>query len=253
MTALARKPALSLVVAGVAGLILFAGYCKLHALAAGVRLPWTAPALWGLAAGVPAGCLAYALWRGRARTSGREHALLLGAFVLTAATFWGVLVRGIIGPGRIPEARALAAQLFAVLPMSAALAGAAALLTLWHLKLRRDAGTAWIHLPEEPLLRLRSERVSWVSAAGNYCEFHADGRVHLVRVPLARIADRLEGQGFTRVHRSALINVEALLRIERAGSGGRPVARLRCGTAVPIGRRFQAEAIAAVGGHSSRP
>lgn len=248
---IARLPAISFGLAGLAGLILFAAYCKLHALATGVGLPWTAPVFWGVAAGVPAGCLAVMLWRYRDRGIGRTHGLARGACIFGTALAWGVLVRGIVGPGRIPDVRELAAQMFAVLPVAAVLACAATLVMVWHSKRQASANPSWIDLPEEPLLRLRADQVSWISAAGNYCEFHSGERVHLVRVPLARMEERLQGQGFRRIHRSALVNVESLLCIEPSGSSSRPVARLRCGTTVPVGRRFQADALEAASCRSS--
>ena len=251
MTALARKSAAGIIATSLAALIMFAGYCKLHAVALGVSLPWNAPLSWGMMTGVPAGLLACGLWRWRERAGSSEQALALGICVFVAAVSWGVLVRGVVGPGRLPEAQELAGQLFAVLPMSAALAGAAALILIWRRDRCLEERSPWLDLPEEPLLRLRTDRIGWISAAGNYCEFHSDNRVHLVRVTLARMAERLEGQGFTRIHRSALVNGTALLSIERSSCGSRRVARLRCGTALPIGKRFQADALAAVNCHSS--
>jgi two-component system LytT family response regulator len=233
------------------GAVLFAGYCQLHALAAGMALPWTAPIWWGLIAGAPAGGFGFALCRWRIRATRDRRPSVVAAGVFTVVLGWGVVTRGIIGPGELPQARELAKQLFVVIPVAAAFSGAAALM-LRRQSLAATAASPWIELPEEPLLRLRAEEVGWVSAAGNYCEFHMADRVHLVRLPLTRAAERLEVHGFARAHRSALVNLAALISVEPGGSANRPVARLRCGTTLPVGARFRPGLLAAVTARSSR-
>jgi two-component system LytT family response regulator len=132
------------------------------------------------------------------------------------------------------------------MPVAAALACAVTLL-MWRAieSKRRQSGPMWIPLPEEPSLRLRPDQVNYISTAGNYCELHTSNRVHLVRVPLKEMAVRLREHGFARVHRTALVNLNALESIERTSSGARPIARLRCGTTITVGRRFQADVLAA--------
>ncbi|MGQ0533862.1 MAG: LytR/AlgR family response regulator transcription factor, partial [Caulobacteraceae bacterium] len=52
---------------------------------------------------------------------------------------------------------------------------------------------------------LASGDVTHVEAAGNYVEFHALGRTHLVRGTLGSWEARLIARGFVRVHRSRLV------------------------------------------------
>ncbi|MBI1185760.1 MAG: LytTR family transcriptional regulator [Alphaproteobacteria bacterium] len=48
--------------------------------------------------------------------------------------------------------------------------------------------------------------IAWVEAAGNYVEFHAGARTHLVRGTLLAWETKLAPLGFARVHRSRLVN-----------------------------------------------
>jgi two-component system LytT family response regulator len=115
-----------------------------------------------------------------------------------------------------------------------------------------EESSPWVPLPEEPTLRLRTDQVAWISAAGNYCEFHTRDRVHLVRVSLVSMAERLKTKGFARVHRSAVVNMSTIESIERSSTPPRSIARLRCGTTVPVGRRFHAGLLAAADSHSAQ-
>lgn len=236
-----------------AGFLLFGGYCHLHAATAGVTLPWVVPMRWGVMAGVPAGALAFALWRWRDRASARLRPPRLAAAVFAVVSGWGVFARGVIGPGEVPAPLRLVEQMFVVLPAAAVFAGASLLAIRDRASILAMApASQWIELPEEPLLRLRVDEVGWVAAAGNYCEFHAAGRVHLIRVPLSRAAEYLKPLGFARAHRSTLVNLGALTSVEPGVSASRPVARLRCGTTLPVGASFRDTLLAAIAARSSR-
>jgi hypothetical protein len=248
--ALFRVPAALFVAACLAGLVLFASYCRLHALAAGVVLPWTTPLTWGLETGVPAGALLYALWH--MRGSSRLTSSGVGLTVFSAAIIWGVLARAGPASNWALGAGHFVNQFFAVSPVAALLAAVSAMILMTRRHQPAQVISPWIPLPEEPMLRLRPDQVTWISAAGNYCEFHTWDRVHLVRVPLVCMAERLKAQGFARVHRSAVVNMSTVESIERSSTSPRPVARLRCGTTVPVGRRFRAELLAAADSRSAQ-
>ena len=230
-----------------AGALVFAAYCSLHALVTGTTLDWSRPVLWGLMTGAPAAGLGLIAWRFRER---HEFRILPFGFLLgAAATVWGTAVRLILAPGGVPGPREIVGQMFIVMPVAAALACTIALL-MWRAKQphRRDTAASWIPLPEEPCLRLRSDQVSHIAAAGNYCELHTSSRVHLVRVPLKDMAERLHAHGFARAHRSALVNLAAIESIERPASSTRPIAKLRCGATIRVGKRFQAALLTATAG-----
>lgn len=78
-----------------------------------------------------------------------------------------------------------------------------------------------------------AEEIRWIEGAGTYVRIHTSERSYLLRDTLRSLTLRLEPSGFVRVHRSALLNLRHLRRLEPA-SGGRWTARLANGAAVPV-------------------
>jgi two-component system LytT family response regulator len=76
--------------------------------------------------------------------------------------------------------------------------------------------------------------IEWIEAADYYAQVHAHGKAHLVREPLQKLEDRL-GSAFLRVHRSALVNVAKIQRLER-GEDGELTLVLQSGARVPVSR-----------------
>jgi two-component system, LytTR family, response regulator len=83
---------------------------------------------------------------------------------------------------------------------------------------------------------VRVEDIQWIGAADYYAELHtADGRTHLVRETMQNLEGRLDPSQFMRVHRSAIVNLDAVVEV-RTDEGDRHVAVLRGGAKVPLGR-----------------
>jgi two-component system, LytTR family, response regulator len=61
---------------------------------------------------------------------------------------------------------------------------------------------------------VRSEEVDWIDAEGNYVALHTAGRKHLLRQTIKSVEARLDPAKFVRVHRSAIINVDRLKKLE---------------------------------------
>jgi len=61
---------------------------------------------------------------------------------------------------------------------------------------------------------VRVEDVDWIDAEGNYVALHAAGRRHLVRDTIKSLENRLDPAKFVRVHRSAIINVDRLRKLQ---------------------------------------
>ena len=61
---------------------------------------------------------------------------------------------------------------------------------------------------------VRAEDVDWIDAEGNYVALHAAGRCHLVRDTIKSLESRLDPAKFVRVHRSAIINVDRLRKLQ---------------------------------------
>ena len=98
-----------------------------------------------------------------------------------------------------------------------------------QLSLRRGAATPDTPLPRddrlvakdgERLAFLDLDQIEWIESAGDYARVHSGGRTYLMRTTLERLEHRLAKTGnFIRVRRSALINVHAVLTLERYAKG----------------------------------
>ena len=80
--------------------------------------------------------------------------------------------------------------------------------------------------------------IDWIEAADYYAQVHAHGHGHLVRESLQKLEERL-GRKFMRVHRSALVNVARVQRLDRL-EGGELVIVLQTGIRVPVSRARRA-------------
>lgn len=96
----------------------------------------------------------------------------------------------------------------------------------------RDADSDRATRPEERDLwvstrtgyvRVPIAQVEWFEAERDYVQVHTADRSYLMHASLRALGERLEGSGFLRTHRSALVNPAAIARVERSGSGLRIV------------------------------
>jgi two-component system LytT family response regulator len=58
------------------------------------------------------------------------------------------------------------------------------------------------------VLLVKVSEIDWIEAADYYASLHVAGRTHLLRRSLADLEGELGAQGFCRVHRSALVNLD---------------------------------------------
>jgi two-component system, LytTR family, response regulator len=79
------------------------------------------------------------------------------------------------------------------------------------------------------------ERVEWIEAQDDYAAIHAEGRTHLKTQTIAEIAAGLDPARFVRIHRSYVLNVERLARLELYAKDSR-VAILKDGKQLPVSR-----------------
>ncbi len=82
------------------------------------------------------------------------------------------------------------------------------------------------------------ERISHLTARGNYVELHAGGRRHLVRDTLARLEETLDPDRFVRVHRSTIVNLDRVREMQPLYHGDW-VAILEDGTKLRVSRRYR--------------
>jgi two-component system LytT family response regulator len=82
---------------------------------------------------------------------------------------------------------------------------------------------------------LAVDRVDYVEAQDDYVSFRADGRSYLKDQTLGSVETSLDPARFVRIHRSYLLNVDRIARVELYAKDSR-VAILRDGTRLPVSR-----------------
>ena len=79
------------------------------------------------------------------------------------------------------------------------------------------------------------ETIDFVKAEDDYVLLRAGGRNHLKQQTLASLEDALPKERFVRIHRSYLLNLDRLQKVEPSGTGA-PTAVLDDGTRLPVSR-----------------
>lgn len=80
--------------------------------------------------------------------------------------------------------------------------------------------------------------LDWLEAAGNYVRLHLGESSYLYRISLTELEEQLPDDRFVRVHRSAIVNLDRIDRIEPTGSGDFEI-RLRSGHSVKMSRTYR--------------
>src|SRR5262249_19019542 len=79
--------------------------------------------------------------------------------------------------------------------------------------------------------------IEWVDTASNYVRLHTGTRLHLVRETMTAFETRLDPERFMRIHRSAIVRIDQVVRIEPEGHGRYRVT-LRDGTVLLSSPRY---------------
>ena len=87
----------------------------------------------------------------------------------------------------------------------------------------------------EQVRPVRPEDIILVRGADDYCEVFTNAGPHLARVTLSALVTRLEGAAFVRVHRSWVVNMSRVSRVESVG-GGRMQVEMDNGLTAPASR-----------------
>ena len=61
---------------------------------------------------------------------------------------------------------------------------------------------------------VRTDEIDWIDAAGNYTVLHVAGKKHLIRETMKSVESKLDPRKFVRVHRSAIINLDRLRKLQ---------------------------------------
>lgn len=108
-------------------------------------------------------------------------------------------------------------------------------------EMARQAGTRNAPL-ERILIRdgakvhvIGAARVDHIVAQDDYVEIHSEGRSYLKNQSLSELESQLDPGCFVRIHRSCLVNIERVSRIEQATKDSHQ-AVLKDGTVLPVSR-----------------
>jgi two-component system LytT family response regulator len=79
--------------------------------------------------------------------------------------------------------------------------------------------------------------IDWIEAAGHYVTLHAGAKSHLIREAIGTLAERLDGAGFARIERGAIVNLDRVQELRPAFHGDVDVL-LKNGTRLRASRRY---------------
>jgi two-component system LytT family response regulator len=80
--------------------------------------------------------------------------------------------------------------------------------------------------------------LDWVEAYGNYVRLHVGKATHLLRETLGNLERKLDPNRFARVHRSAIVNLDRVARMDLWGAGDY-VVLLKDGTKLKLSRWYR--------------
>ena len=80
--------------------------------------------------------------------------------------------------------------------------------------------------------------IDWIEAYGNYVRLHVGKGVHLLRETLGNIERKLDPSRFARVHRSSIVNLDRVARMDLWGAGDY-VVLLKDGTKLKLSRWYR--------------
>ena len=93
---------------------------------------------------------------------------------------------------------------------------------------------------------IRTVDIDWIEAAGVYVNLHSQGKAILHRVPLTELLGHLDPARFVRVHRSAAVNIDSILKLEPISHGEFEII-LKNDRRIRVSRTYRATLEAALG------
>lgn len=82
--------------------------------------------------------------------------------------------------------------------------------------------------------------IEYLESAGNYVNLHSKGRIYPTRNTMSKLIDKLNTQGFCRVHRSYGVNLNEIDSMTPQPSGDSNIV-LASGKTIPLSRRYKDE------------
>jgi two-component system LytT family response regulator len=103
----------------------------------------------------------------------------------------------------------------------------------------RKYATRFVIRTAEEIHFVRVDDVLWLESAGNYVKLHTAAAEHLLRGTIRELEERLDPERFVRVHRSAIVSVDAIEKLEPYFHG-ELVITLRGGARLTSSRSYSA-------------
>lgn len=101
------------------------------------------------------------------------------------------------------------------------------------------------HYPERLVVRsagsavfVKVETIDWIEASRNYLKIHCGAEVHTMRETMARMEARLDPERFLRIHRSTMVNIDRIRKIE-PGIGTESILVLDNGARLMVSRAYR--------------
>ena len=85
---------------------------------------------------------------------------------------------------------------------------------------------------------VKVEDIEWISANGNYVDLHVDNRLYPLRQTMTVIAKQLNAFGFQRIHRSTIVNLDAIVQIVPTDSGEAQIST-KSGATLGVSRHYR--------------
>jgi len=99
------------------------------------------------------------------------------------------------------------------------------------------------------VLFVKVSEVDWVEATGDYVTLHVGKKSLLLRETITEMERKLGSEGFTRIHRSTIVNLEQIVEM-RALDNGEYRVRLRDATELKLSRNYRHALPRLIGGSS---
>jgi DNA-binding LytR/AlgR family response regulator len=94
----------------------------------------------------------------------------------------------------------------------------------------------WVQQRGE-MIRVPTSAIDWIEAEGEYVRLHVGPRTFLLRSPITALGEDLAEDGFVRIHRSAVINIDRLTAIRGSRAGLKVT--LSIGVELAVGRKYR--------------
>ena len=85
---------------------------------------------------------------------------------------------------------------------------------------------------------VKAIEIDWIESVGVYVNLHIGGKATLYRSPIHLLADKLDPVRFIRVHRSAIVNIDSIVRLETISHGEFEVV-LKDGARTKVSRTYR--------------